>query len=213
MTPETQELLKTCITQAPDLNKHDTDELLLLTDNLSGHIPELVDIYQAVCEEATLDKAPLGFKQTGDTYQFADSPIHFNKQELIAYLAIIIDALDETLPLGSVVDLKKEYLKDNLPVDEIDNVRIVITYRFLHNPKDQFYFPYAGVVYPIGSLGQDRMLHFTSPFIARVVHKGFSDGQDEAFVSAMKQELLCNRRLHSFSFATKDEVEGKREAT
>jgi len=208
MTPEIKELVTICIAQSAELAACDADELSPLADSLSSHVPELTAIYQAVCEGTGSEQAPLDFQESGGRYRFGDSSVRFSKAELIAFLAIAIDVFDETLPLGSVVDLKKQYLKDDLPVDKIENVRIVITHRFLHNPKDRFYFPYAGVVYPLGSLGEDRMLHFTSPFIDRVVHKGFSDEQDEAFVLAMKKELLCNRQLHSFSFATKEDLKG-----
>ena len=77
---------------------------------------------------------------------------------------------------------------------------MVITHRFLHNPKDKYYFQYAGVVYPVGSLGKDRMLHFTPPLIESIVHLGYQDRQDEEFVLMMKHELKCNRSIQSYVF-------------
>jgi len=213
MSEELQELAGICISQSPELNSLDTDELLSLAENFIGHIPELVAIYQAIAEDRLPEINPLSFQQADDGYHFKDPVINFSKEQLVSYLAILIDVYDEIVPLGSVVDLKKEYLKDSLPVDKIENVRIVITHRFLHNPQEKFYFPYAGVVYPLGSFGNERVLHFTSPFIERVVHRGFSDEQDEAFVLAMKRELLGDRHIHSYAFASRDEVTGAKGAT
>ena len=213
MTNGTKALIEACISQSQDFKEYNLGELIDIAEKLYGYTKELTDVYIAAHEDATLENCSLAFQQTEGKYKFPDSNLYFDKREFLIFLSIIIDVFEEILPLGSVVDLKKERLKGTLPIDEIENVRIVITHRFLHNPKDKFYFPYAGVVYPVGSMGQERTLHFTSPFIERVVHKGYSDEQDEAFVQMMKHELLCNRQVQSFSFASQNDVLNRKDET
>ena len=206
MTNEMESLLATCFSQSAELEGYGSNELIGIAENLCSETEKLSEIYVSVHEGTSLEDSPLGIQQMAEEYRFPDSELLFGKREFLCFLSIIIDSFEEILPLGTVVDLKKEHLRNKLPVDKIENVRIIITHRFLHNPKERFYFPYAGVVYPLGSMGEERTLHFTSPFIETVVHKGYSDEQETAFVLMMKHELLCNRRLRSYSFATKEDV-------
>jgi hypothetical protein len=111
------------------------------------------------------------------------------------------------LPLGSVVDLKKEYFKKNLLIDQVENIRVVITHRFLSTSSNKHYFPYAGVIYPIGAPSASKYINFTTQLIESIIHVGFSDEQDEVYIFVMKQKLLEEMEMNSFSFATKDELE------
>ena len=78
----------------------------------------------------------------------------------------IIDIMEHVLPLGSVVDLKKDFLKNVIGnTDKVENFRVVITDRFFYQKGDRLYFPYAGVLYPIGAFQKQERLNFTSAVI------------------------------------------------
>lgn len=110
------------------------------------------------------------------------------------------------LPLGSVVDLKKDLLKiNNESFGHADNIRIVITNRFL-SYTEHGYFTYAGVIYPIGMIHADDVIHFSESLIEDVISKGYEDANEKAFVLAMKRENIMNRDMHSYEFSSEIEL-------
>jgi hypothetical protein len=109
-------------------------------------------------------------------------------------LRLFIDLLQDYLPLGSVVDLKKELLASVSAFDRATTLRFVITQRFCPLPGTDAFYPYGSVVYPLGRLqDQQQSLYFTAPLIAQVVHKGFFDETEFAYMLAMKHELILKR--------------------
>ena len=87
-------------------------------------------------------------------------------------LAAMIDIYEDMYPLGTVLDLKKEYYRDMLPVDEVEHIRVVVNYRFVP-VSDDMYIPYVGSVYPIGNNGKNTTgIHFTPMTVEKVVHMG-----------------------------------------
>jgi len=173
----------------------------------------LYQIYAAIAtnQECLMDKERnITYKFQGDNHvlMYNGENLLFTEAQLKTVLVGIIDIMEEILPLGSVVDLKKEFLKGILAnTDKVEQVRVVITNRFLHQKDDRSYFTYAGVLYPIGTLMQQEQLHFTSALIENVVHKGYSDKQEEAYVFLMKNELILENAMHSFGFSTEEERE------
>ena len=131
--------------------------------------------------------------------------MEFSNQQLKEIVAGMIDILETILPLGTVVDLKKEFLQKNIQISDIQNIRIIITHRFLYQENDKAYFPYAGVVYPVGMFDGNKLINFTPAMIDTVVHKGYSDAQEEAYVYMMKQELILEEGMHSYGFSTEEE--------
>ena len=196
-------ILVNCLKASQQLKEFDTEELISLAEKLSSSVSDLYDVLEDINDNRSPRDSVIDIKLTNEKYCI-DNNLCFNRREIIEFFAIVIDCYQEILPLGTVVDLKKEHFKDQLPTDRIKAIRLVITHRFLHNPEEECYFPYAGVIYPIGSVGNDRIIHFTSPFIEKVVQKGFTDEKDEAYILLMKHELLCKRKLTSYSFASMD---------
>lgn len=126
-------------------------------------------------------------------------------EEIKKIIQSAFDMLGPCLPMGSVVELKKEQFKKIVASDKIQHARIVVTHRFLFHPDLPVFFPYAGTVYPVGTTGTQAVLHFTAPFIETVLHQGFSDEEENAFVYLMKRELLLEKDKHSITFATSEE--------
>lgn len=109
------------------------------------------------------------------------------------------------LPLGSVVDLKKDMLAvNNASFQNVENIRIVITNRFL-SYTNHGYFTYAGVVYPIGVIQSSDVIHFSESLIDEVVSKGYEDEMEHAFIMAMKRENILNRDMNSYDFSSEEE--------
>ena len=102
--------------------------------------------------------------------------------------------------------LKKEYYKDILPVDEVEHIRVVVNYRFVPC-SDKMYIPYVGAIYPIGNSGVNTSgLHFTPMAIDKVVHMGFIDEEEKAFLFQKKLDLIVENDMHSSGFALKEEL-------
>ncbi len=140
-----------------------------------------------------------------NTLTYHKEKMEFTGLELREIIAGMIDILEEVLPLGTVVDLKKRYLQKHIPASDIENIKIVITQRFLYHENDRTYFPYAGSIYPVGMLDKNEIIHFTPAMIETVVHRGYSDRQDRAYAYRMKQELILEKGMHSYGFSTEEE--------
>lgn len=140
------------------------------------------------------------------TISFKDQYIQIKQFEMKEFIESWITIMDEILPLGSVVDLKKEFFSSELTKKTEEKIRIVITYRFLSREGVNAFFPYAGVVYPTGMLGNREVLYFTPGLIEKVVQKGFEDEKELAFVYKMKREYLIEKNMISCGMATKEVV-------
>lgn len=131
--------------------------------------------------------------------------IELSCRDMQDLLVGIIDIQEKVLPLGTVVELNKEFVARKIPqILEVDSFRIVITHRFL-SYINNVYYPYAGVIYPIGMLGRAEFIHFSYGMINDVVYEGFSDESETEYVIAMKKELVIGRQMHSAGFASQDE--------
>ena len=125
-------------------------------------------------------------------------------------IAGIVDIYEDIYPLGTVVDLNKKYFKGILPIDEIEELRVIITYRFVPLTEES-YIPYVGALYPVGNMGiLKNDIHFTPRAIEKVVQLGYHDEKELAFLFEIKNKFLIQNGKHSSGFATKDEVEEMR---
>ncbi|MEK4972808.1 DUF4176 domain-containing protein [Niallia sp. FSL R7-0648] len=81
---------------------------------------------------------------------------------------------------------------------------MVITKRYTVPTGYQTFFPYGGVVYPVGEMKKDAILYFTEPLITNVIHMGFKDEMEEAFELLMKEELVIEKKMTSIEFSAQD---------
>lgn len=132
-----------------------------------------------------------------------DEEMPITKKKLKDILISYIDICEKILPLGTLVELKKDKMKEIAPI-EAENLRVIITHRFL-DYTDTTYFHYAGVPYPTGMLGSQNVLHFSSALIEEVIQEGYTDELEEGFVYLMKEEFLVDQNMHSVGFSTEDE--------
>lgn len=172
----------------------------------------LFRVYEALVEQERFledEENEVRYERDGMEYILSinDETCVFGEDSFRHVLVSMLDLLDNTLPLGSVVDLKKEAYRGKANMEGISHIRMVITHRFLGREEDSHYFPYAGVVYPTGMLGRQEVLYFTSPLVEKVVKEGYRDEEEDAYVYLMKQELVIEKGKSSFGYATKEDIE------
>ena len=136
----------------------------------------------------------------------------FTAQEARIALQLMSDACEVYLPLGSVVDLDTDKLKDLIDPDAIDNFRVVITQRMAAPDDVPLYFNYGATVYPVGIFKGCESIYFSSELIKDVVSIGYSDDIEVAYIAAMKSEYLFKRNLCSYAFASKKDRLSARKA-
>ena len=130
--------------------------------------------------------------------------LKLEKEEFTKIIQGMIDILEDILPLGSVVRLKKKYLNKLVDNNEIDAADVVIVNRFSISDNINAYYHYTAIVYPLGVIGEARGINFTSNLIEDVIYKGFSDEREDTYIYLMKKELLIKNEMTSFCFANKN---------
>lgn len=152
------------------------------------------------------EKTHIAYETEGEYHILRKNTIELalRQEEMNTLLVDMIDMFEDILPLGSVVDLRKDFLGQKLDLSRVEKVRVVITKRFLGLDKG-CYYPYAAVIYPIGMGGQRKNLCFSSSVIEKVVHMGYSDPLEETYVHQMKRQLIIDERRKSMGFASEEE--------
>lgn len=205
-----------------DLLKNFTKKLEYLSDDdrivinklglklFGSDLSELYNINECIVNgQKSCEGREVSYKNSDNIHNLIikDNVLQLQLHEIREIIVGLIDILDEILPLGTVVKLKKEYIKKLLNNSEIENAEVVIVNRFIFNNGVKAYFPYAGVVYPLGFVGNSNAIQFSSALIDEVVHRGYSDEKDEVFTFLLKRELIIDKNMHSFGFASEEERE------
>lgn len=172
----------------------------------------LYQVYEAFIEKDRFledEQNEVAYERDGDDYilTLRGRECVYSEQEFRRILVSMLDLLEEPLPLGTVVDLKKSVYQNLPEIQQVDEIRMVITHRFLGSEEDSCYFPYAGVVYPTGMMGRKEVLYFTRPIIEKIVHMGYRDEKEDAYTYLMKKELVIEKGKNSIGFAPKEEIE------
>ena len=117
-----------------------------------------------------------------------------------------IDILEDILPIGTIIELKSQFIKSLYGDTQFkENPKFIIIRRFLSKEGSLSYFPYAAVPYPTGELNDGNNIYLTSQAIEKVVYKGFSDEKDLAFICVMKSEMIFKKNMKSISFSSEKE--------
>ncbi len=115
-------------------------------------------------------------------------------------ISAMIDIFDNVYPVGTVVTLRKEYFSEVLPVDRIEELKVVINHRLFRGKEDNCFINYAGSLYPCGLSLNSNMLYFSNKAIESVLYKGYSDLSEEAYVYHEKCNLILEEKRRSISF-------------
>ena len=206
-----EELLNQWFNKISYIDKEKREFLLeFANEYLNRNIQELYDINKAINNKLDIykdDIVTLIYKTREESYIFEinNNSCKFEYFQAKEVVRGIIDIIEDILPLGTVVNLKKECLDKLLKGKNIEKAEIVIVNRFIFQNGVDSYFHYAGVVYPLGFINNANTIHFTSNLIEDVVHKGYSDEKEDAYIYMVKRELIIERGMKSFSFASKEE--------
>lgn len=200
-----EEYLK--VVDFPEQQKRKLKELGIL---LMERVSYLYRIYSLLESESSFED-----EETGIIYEVEEDlhilrkgnmGIVLKKDEMKRLLADMITLFEEILPLGTVVDLKKDELAKTMDVSKVQQFRVIITKRFIGTGEGCFY-PYGAVLYPLGTAGYGRTISFTPSLVENIVFTGYSDEVEEAFVFQMKKHLIVEQRRKSVGFAAKQERE------
>lgn len=169
----------------------------------------LFEIYKSMfnCIDYLEDEAGLVFCNKGN-----ESYLEINERKVVmltedvkTLVIDLLDILEDTLPLGTVVDIRKDLFSDRDEIQELEYIRMIIIYRFMGD-NDKYFFPYAGVVYPTGMLGSDDIYFFTRAMIDKIISRGYSDADEEHFVYVAKNELIIEEGMNSVGYAPTEDA-------
>ncbi len=82
-------------------------------------------------------------------------------------------------------DIRELKLETEKPVSSI---KAVIVDRFMKKETEKQYVPYCGIIYPFGD--SKKQLFFTEQAIHTVIHYGYTDRQEDAYVALIKREII-----------------------
>lgn len=157
--------------------------------------------------EETAEEKGLSFYMDGECHLVIDRQeiilTEENARELLAKMAGLFETV---YPLGTVVELKEEFIKSLHLKKPAGSIRAVIVGRFAALPDGKAYFPYVGSIYPLGIPEQEKLVHFTGASIHSVVQEGYRDDMEDAYVLWKKKELLLDQDAVSFGFLDKEEA-------
>ena len=177
-----------------------------------GRIPFLYDCFRCMdglMEKAVWEEKEVFFHTDSMCYLLSEQQeIVLERKDARELLAKMIDLFEPIYPLGTVVALKEEFSKSLKLKEPFRKVKVVIVERFAKTKDKQTYFPYVGVVYPIGVLEKGQFINFTSALIDSVVQEGYRDEMEDAYILLMKKELLLDDDVVSFGFLGKEKAAG-----
>jgi hypothetical protein len=133
---------------------------------------------------------------------FDDQQFSLREDIFARLFSTSIEIMRDLLPLGTVVELDETFFKLNQRTNT--STKVVITKRFIAPKNYQSYFPYAGVIYPIGEVNPNSVLYFTEPLIQRIIHEGYKDEMENAYELLMKKEFIVDKDMNSIEFSTSD---------
>lgn len=211
----TNQLLEDWLDKLDFLDNFNKSQIFNLADIYSEEGLEfLYDVNKCIVKGGNLVTDPINmvsYEKEEDKHKLTikGECIELTIEQVKRVVSGLIDILDDVLPLGSVVKLKDSFL-DLLAKGKAfdkENAFMIITNRYVFNNEVKAYFQYSATVYPIGLLPDGRTIHFTTPLIDKVIHKGYKDEKDIAYNFLMKNELIIEKDMHSMSFSTEDERE------
>lgn len=211
----TNQLLEDWLDKLDFLNNFNKSQIFNLANIYTDEDVEfLYDVNKCIVKGGNLATDPINevsYNKEEDKHKLTikGECIELTIDEIRTVISGLIDILDDILPLGTVVKLKDSFL-DTLAKGKAfdkENAFMIITNRYVFNNNVKAYFQYSATVYPIGLLPDGRTIHFTTPLIDKVIHRGYSDEKDVAYNFLMKNELIIEKNMHSMSFSTEEERE------
>lgn len=174
---------------------------------LGREIEILYQLYFALEKQMSVEETEvsLNWKSEKSCLVMEGGTVELENEKMQALFEVMIEIFEDILPIGSVITFKKEMLEEFEASDVIADARFVIVDRYLRKRGTECYIPYCGVPYPFGSLADSKKIYFTPLAVHEVLHRGYEDELEEAYVCTMKSQII-EQKLKSFTFS-EDEQE------
>lgn len=143
------------------------------------------------------------------TLAYLGSELVLSMKDFRIWLSYTDLLLAPILPLGSLVELDRELLPEEL-VSEMEKARVpfmamIMGRRLLSEPDDREYIDYLASIYPYGMRLDVEPLFIPSYLISQIIQEGYSDTLDQSYVDQQYRKNYFRYRVFSMTHSIEGE--------
>lgn len=143
------------------------------------------------------------------TLAYLGSELVLSMKDFRIWLSCTDLLLAPILPLGSLVELDRELLPEEL-VSEMEKAKVplmamVTGRRLISEPDDREYIDYLASIYPYGMRPDIEPLFIPSYLISQVIQEGYSDNLDQSYVDQQYRRDYFRQRIFSMTHSIEGE--------
>lgn len=143
------------------------------------------------------------------TLTYLESCIDMTMSDFLVWLSYTDLLLAPIIPLGSLVELDRELLPEDL-VEEMDATKVpcmatIMGRRIISGPDDKEYIDYLASIYPYGMRLDVEPLFIPSYLISRVIQEGYSDVLDQNYVDKQYRRDYFQHNVISLTYSIEGE--------
>ncbi|VDY72781.1 Uncharacterized protein conserved in bacteria [Streptococcus sanguinis] len=143
------------------------------------------------------------------TLAYLGSELVLSMKDFRIWLSCTDLLLAPILPLGSLVELDRELLPEEL-VSEMEKAKVpfmamIMGRRLLSEPDDREYIDYLVSIYPYGMRLDVEPLFIPSYLISHVIQEGYSDTLDQSYVDRQYRKDYFRHRVFSMTHSIEGE--------
>ena len=149
------------------------------------------------------------WEQERVTLAYLGSELVLSMKDFRIWLSYTDLLLAPILPLGSLVELDRELLPEEL-VSEMEKAKVpfmamIMGRRLLSEPDDREYIDYLASIYPYGLRLDVEPLFIPSYLISQVIQEGYSDTLDQSYVDQQYRRDYFRLRVFSMTHSIEGE--------
>lgn len=149
------------------------------------------------------------WEQERVTLAYLGSELVLSMKDFRVWLSYTDLLLAPILPLGSLVELDRELLPEEL-VSEMEKAKVpfmamIMGRRLLSEPDDREYIDYLASIYPYGLRLDVEPLFIPSYLISQVIQEGYSDTLDQSYVDRQYRKDYFRHRVFSMTHSIEGE--------
>ena len=143
------------------------------------------------------------------TLAYLGSELVLSMKDFRIWLSYTDLLLAPILPLGSLVELDRELLPEEL-VSEMEKAKVpfmamIMGRRLLSEPDDREYIDYLVSIYPYGMRLDVEPLFIPSYLISQIIQEGYSDTLDQSYVDRQYRKDYFRHRVFSMTHSIEGE--------
>ena len=143
------------------------------------------------------------------TLTYLDSELILSMEDFRIWLAYTDLLLSPILPLGTLIELDRELLPEEL-VSEMEKAKVpfmamIMGRRLLSDPDDREYIDYLASIYLYGLRLDVDPLFIPSYLISRVIQEGYSDSLDQTYVDQQYRRDYFQHNILSMAHSIEGE--------